>query len=110
MSYNILINFLFIKYKMIKRTLNHDEREIIRKKNEEFLKYCIEGEGKLLKRPIKDEDKVDIKKETNEETNMETHEETKGETQLETQGETHEETNEETNEETKVETNEETQE
>lgn len=35
---------------MIKRTLTHDEREVIRKKNEEFLKYCIECEGKLLKR------------------------------------------------------------
>lgn len=94
MSYNKLINFLFIKYKMIKRTLNHDEREIIRKKNEEFLKYCIECEGKLLKRPIKDEDKVDIKKETNEETHEETHEETNEETKVKT----HEETNEETQE------------
>ena len=81
MSYNILINFLFIIYKMIKRTLNHDEREIIRKKNEEFLKYCIECEGKLLKRPIKDEDKVETKGETKGETNEETKGETKGETQ-----------------------------
>lgn len=33
---------------MVKRTLTHEEREVIRKKNEEFLKYCIRCEGKLM--------------------------------------------------------------
>ena len=33
---------------MIKRPLTHDEREKQRKEKEEFLKYCIMCEGKLI--------------------------------------------------------------
>ena len=38
---------------MIKRTLTHEEREKVKREKEEFLKYCIECEGKLMNKTKK---------------------------------------------------------